>query len=495
VPRLPVLSGSRVGVLNAPDDVVVLRPPAPGEAIADVGAAIRDALRFPLSGEPLEALVTRGGRATIVVEPPVLPFPGGHTDPRQAALTATIDELERLGVPTAKQTVLVAGGLGRRAGQRDLEALLGPPLARRFRGRVVAHDTEDEGLVEIGRFRVHPALAQADLILPLTAAETVLDGGPGALLRSCDARTLRAAGADSLLETARSDGWRLGLELEQALGRRSAVLGASLVLNQPRLTGAFRGYPHEPGSIDQVASSRLRRVLSALPAAARRSVIEGLPRELTAAAAFAGPPSVAHAEALVRAIASRAVPLGEPLDAIVIGLPWRTPQDGRERLNPITATWLALGFALRLWRDGFPVADGGTAIIAHRFTRTFGQSGAPYRELFETLRESHEAEHVAASERSAAENARALAEYRAGRACHPLLPYALWSACAPALARLGAVIVAGCRDAHAARTLDFVPTHGTSTALAMAYGRAGGEARVGVLLAPPWFPLQLGGPA
>ncbi|HZE28831.1 MAG TPA: hypothetical protein VE055_01950, partial [Gaiellaceae bacterium] len=74
--RIPLLFGTRLTVVDAPDDAVVLRPPPPGEPVADVRAAVRDALRFPLAGEPLEALVTRGGRATIVVEPPALPLPG-----------------------------------------------------------------------------------------------------------------------------------------------------------------------------------------------------------------------------------------------------------------------------------------------------------------------------------------------------------------------------------------------------------------------------------
>ena len=78
----------------------MLRPPPPSEAIADVGMAVRDALRFPLSGAPLEALVKAGGTATIVVEPPELPLPGAENDPRRAALAATIAELERLGVPS-----------------------------------------------------------------------------------------------------------------------------------------------------------------------------------------------------------------------------------------------------------------------------------------------------------------------------------------------------------------------------------------------------------
>src|SRR5262249_26518985 len=47
--RVPLLSGTKLAIVNAGDDDVVLRPPPPGEPIDDVGAAVRDALRFPLS--------------------------------------------------------------------------------------------------------------------------------------------------------------------------------------------------------------------------------------------------------------------------------------------------------------------------------------------------------------------------------------------------------------------------------------------------------------
>jgi hypothetical protein len=55
------------------------------------------------------------------------------------------------------------------------------------------------------------------------------------------------------------------------------------------------------------------------------------------------------------------------------------------------------------------------------------------------------------------------------------------------------VLVAGCRDAGAARALGFVPTHSIATALEMARGVAGGTHRLGVLLAPPYAPLIVGG--
>ena len=95
------------------------------------------------------------------------------------------------------------------------------------------------------------------------------------------------------------------------------------------------------------------------------------------------------------------------------------------------------------------------------------------------------------AEARAAKDAKAIAAYRSGRTHHPLLPFADWSACEPALGRLGSVIVAGCRDHDAARTFGFVPTHGVGPALQMA--QAGGAARIGFLLAPPYFPLIVRG--
>ena len=77
----------------------------------------------------------------------------------------------------------------------------------------------------------------------------------------------------------------------------------------------------------------------------------------------------------------------------------------------------------------------------------------PYRALFQALRSGggREPGELAEAEREAAADSRALGTYRAGRSCHPLLPFAEWSACQPAIGRLGAVLIAGCRDATTAR--------------------------------------------
>src|SRR5215475_12723969 len=102
-----MLAGSRVAVVAAPEDAVVVRPPAPGRALTDVQAAVGEALRFPLDGAPLrELLGPERKRATIIVDPPALPIPGADPDPRRLALTAAVEELERSGVPTGYQTIV-----------------------------------------------------------------------------------------------------------------------------------------------------------------------------------------------------------------------------------------------------------------------------------------------------------------------------------------------------------------------------------------------------
>ncbi|HUJ55858.1 MAG TPA: lactate racemase domain-containing protein [Gaiellaceae bacterium] len=496
MPRVPLLSGTNLVVADA-EGAVVLRPPPPGRA-TDVEAATREALRFPLDGEPLEDLPRGAIRATIVVQPPALPIPSFPADPRQRALAAVVDALVGIGVPTNRQTLFVACGLMRRTGQRWLPHLVTPELARRFRGNVVVHDAEDPSLVLLHDgpppLRVARELVETDLVIVVTSAESVLDGGPSALLAAAGAEAQRRALAHSLLETAGSGGWRLATRLESAIGERVPLLGASLVLNHPQLTGLLHGYPYEEAAADRIVRSPLRYAYSAVPAFVRRRILRSVSAERTAAAVLAGPPSIAHAEALLRMIELRGTALSEPLDALVIGTPGTTPFLPRESPNPLVAAHLGLAHALALWRDAFPVVDGGVAIIVSGFRRTFPRpTQQPYHVFFRAAPVARDPELLAAAEAAAKADARALEEYRAGSTVHPLLPFRDWDACLPALERLGSVYVAGARDATTVRQLGFVPIGGIGAAIQMARGEAGADARIGFLLSPPYFPLKVGG--
>ena len=126
------------------------------------------------------------------------------------------------------------------------------------------------------------------MIVVVTAAETVVHGGPAALLAASGRETLRAAGAYSLLETSASQGWQLAVAIERELSRRVPVIGASLTLNHPRLGGAARGYPYEQEALDRIAGSALRRPFGLLPDWTRDRLIRSVRRELSLAAAYGG---------------------------------------------------------------------------------------------------------------------------------------------------------------------------------------------------------------
>ena len=492
--RVPLLADSRLVVADAGPDDVVLRAPRPRGSLRDVPAAAREALSFPLAGPPLAELVRPGGSATIVIEQPVLPIPGAPTGPRHAAIAAVADELVRLGVKQV--TILVAGGLLRRTTPREIASLVTPAFRRRFRGRVIVHDVEGDDLVALGDLgdvplRVNPALVETDLVVTVTAAETVLHGGPAALVAASGRESLIAAEARSLLEPSTAAGWHIARELERRIADRVGIFGVSLVLDTPQLAGPLAGYPFDQAAIDRLLGSRVPRVLQRAPRGLRQAGLERIPRAITAAAVFGGPPSVAHAEALIRGTLFKGVELREPVDAVVIGVPPTTPFLPRERPNPVSAAYLGLGLALRLWRDAPPVAAGGTAILAHPFHRRFPRpTQTPYRALFFEPRPAGDATALAEAERAATADEPALESYRAGRASHPLQPFAEWRACATTAERLGAVLIAGCRDAQAARQLGFVGVQSLGTAVEMAKGR--GAQRIAYLLTPPYFPIVVG---
>src|SRR5262249_5114835 len=163
------------------------------------------------------------------------------------------------------------------------------------------------------------------------------------------------------------------------------------------------------------------------------------------------------------------------------GIAPTTPFLPRGLPNPVSAAYLGLGLALRLWRNTFPVKPGGTAILLHDFARRFpAPTQLPYRALFADQRTARDRD---ALRQAALAAGRPLAASRAGRPVPPLAPFLSWSACDASISRLGPVLIAGCRDAHAARQLGFVPVHNVGAALAMARGR--GAERIGFLLSPP----------
>ena len=349
VPRVPLLYGSRLVVVGRGrrrDRPRAARRRRPSRSPTSAPPSATR-LRFPLDGPPLEAIVPRGGRVTILVEPPALPIPAATATRGRQRSSRPSDELERLGVPSERQTHPRHRRPRAPAERREIEsARLARVRAAASAARSPCTTSRTTRLVEIGeprgRAAARPPCARRDRrgrrrSAPPRRCCT-------AARRRCSPRrrrdAIRAAYGESLLETHRAPGWQLALALERAL---AAAHAPDRRVADARPAAARRA---------RCAATRTsRRRSSASPTRRCARVFRLRPRAccarrtLAVAAARARPrrpPSPARRRSRTPrrscAASRRARPtLDEPLDAICIGIPRTTPFLPRERPNPLLA--------------------------------------------------------------------------------------------------------------------------------------------------------------
>ena len=124
--------------ISLPAERTTVVAPAYHPAAPDVPAALRDALRHPVAGPPLRAVVRPGQRVAVSVCDVTRP------QPREAMLRALLTELAGLVSPD-DVTVLIATGTHRGNTPGELAEMLGDELAGRL--RVINHDARDEDML------------------------------------------------------------------------------------------------------------------------------------------------------------------------------------------------------------------------------------------------------------------------------------------------------------------------------------------------------------
>ena len=330
---------------------------------------------------------------------------------------------------------------------RELEALAPAVGARDFRGTVVVHDCDERRAASRSSSTARDAGARHPRARR-DRPRRLRDGGRDRPSTAAPARSSAPAPRrtiasrrrrPSLLEprSRRPACSRAGSQ--RALARRSAVVGVSIVLDHPRLTGRYRGYPSSTRRARRLARSPLRRLsqraagLAPRRGAARSSRASSPPsRSSPARPPSRMPRRCCAAIALARRSGSTA-----PLDTIVVAAPVGARRTSRaSRSNPITAAAIAAS-ASRCGSGGTrPRSRGRHGRPAAPISRrTFGHGRRrPYRALFHVLREG--ADRGRARRRPsgcgggrAARARRVPARARTASAA----PFADWASCAPAL--------------------------------------------------------------
>jgi lactate racemase len=128
---------------DLPDDAVVVAPEH-RDAAADQLAVLRTALREPVAGPPLRALVKPGQTVAISA------CDGTRPQPRQLMIPAVLDELDGI-VRPEDVTVLVATGTHRANSPAELAEMFGAETVERV--RIVNHDARDDSSLQwVGRY-------------------------------------------------------------------------------------------------------------------------------------------------------------------------------------------------------------------------------------------------------------------------------------------------------------------------------------------------------
>ena len=263
--RIPLLADARIVVADTAAEDIILRPAQARTQLEDVGAAVRDALAFPLGGRPLDQLVTRGGTATSVIEQPSLPIPGVQFGPRHEAIAAVSDELDRLGVEQV--TILVAGGLLRRTAPREI-GLSCRPSWTGFRGRVIVHDAEADDLTDLGRAETACASASARRDRSRDHRHRCRDRvarRPGGAARSERARVAARGRCALAVETApRRAG---GSRSRSSADSQGEPWSPAFRWRWALAPGPFAGYRRDEQAVERLLDSRVRHLFQLAPSA------------------------------------------------------------------------------------------------------------------------------------------------------------------------------------------------------------------------------------
>ena len=340
--------------------------------------------------------------------------------------------------------------------------------------------------------RVHPALVETDASswsapprLCSTAARGHYSPRRGRT-RSAPRRGL-AARDDRV---ARAGSSRVALE--RALAARVPVIGASLVLDLPRLGGALRGYPYEPEALERVARSPLRRAFRCSPGRCAHGCSRVTAARDQSVRRFAGPPSVGARGGAVRSVervARRWSSRSTRSASVSRGRRRSSPASGRTRSSPRTS-----GSGTRSGSGGrVPRRHGGTAILV-RPLRAAVHASDPAA-VPHVLPGDPERPRPGRRCRGRARGG--------GPACDRGLPRGAHRVIRCCRSRTGtraarrSTVSAPCSSQAAAmpaaRQLGFVPTHGVGAALTWRAAAPAARTGSGSCSRRPYFPLRVGG--
>ncbi len=489
-----------------PAGTTVIYPNPVLEPLADRRGAIIHALDHPEGTEPLDAHLRSGMKVTIAFDDISLPLPRmARPDIRQTILEVVLERLDRAGVTDIE--LICAICLHRRCTPAELKRMVGRVVFKRFwPGRLYNHDAEDpDGNVHLGKtetgedVELNRRAVESDLLIYVNINLATMDGGhksaPVGLATYKSVRHHHNARTmlhdSSYMDPKRSLFHRSCDRMGLVVRKHLKIFTIETTLNGDTfhsLLGFLQKREHQWSGGDHLNFHASRLGLKLLPGWFRRKAYSALPAPYGLTGVHAGDTEAVHAKTLANVLRQQAVPLQEPFDIAIIGLPSIGPYNVNSILNPILVHSLALGYFFNFYRHRPYLRQGGVMILLHPIENKFHMGHhRSYYDFFEQLlpqtRDAAELERR--FEQSYALNERYIHLYRTAYAYHGVHPFYMWYWGAHGAAHLGKVIAVNPKSKLAAQRIGYETAPSLPAALKRAKDFAGSDARVCYFHCPP----------
>ncbi len=460
--RKQIVFGDSMIDAELPDRTHVVSPglSIPLEPVADLDAAVRDALAAPVDMPPLRDLARGRRRVTIAFDDPTVPC---YAPVWSAGIPRILAELEAARVRREDVTLVCANALHRKFTHDELATLLGADLVKEFGDRLVCHDAEDpDMLVHLG---TTPNGYDVELSRHVTDADLCI-------YLNCS--TVRGF----------SGGWKsicVGLSTFRSIRHHHNPDDMSMSTERNRMHEML----DEMGAmtVETLGADRIFKVETILAnplqvAAIRAGTVDGTRR-------IALETNRAH-------MPPRRTLLEEKADVVLYGVPEWSPYAAFSYLNPIlTLISTGLGYLGGMIEAlGKP---GCTVILATPCRDRWDEKHHPsYREVWERVlpetRDPYEAR--TRFEREFAARADYIEKYRFAFGFHPVHAImALFPL--KRLRHAGRVIVAGAETPNLVAHAGFESASSVEEALGAAFEIHGADAEIAFVPYPPAFNRQL----
>lgn len=489
-----------------PAGTSVIYPNRPVKPVADRRGAIAHALDNPLGCDPLGEQLKPGMKVTIAFDDVSLPLPPmKRPDIRQDIIELVLERLDKAGVTDIE--LICAICLHRRCTPRELKHFVGPKVFKRFfPQRLYNHDAEDpDGNVHLGKtetgeeVELNKRAVDSDLLIYVNINLVAMDGGhksvPVGLATYKSVRHHHNAPMllheSSYMDVANSAFHRSCERMGDVARDHLNIFTIETTLNgdafHPLIAFAQKR-EHEWTLFDKLSCAQSSVGLKLLPSSIRRKAYSALPSQYGLVGVNAGKTDLVHPKTLDSVHDQHCVPIDEPFDIVLMGLPSIGPYNVDSILNPILVHCLGLGYFFNFYRNKPLVKKGGVVILLHPMENRFHMTHHPsyfdfFNECLPDTRDPHELEKR--FEKKYAESERYIDLYRHGYAYHGVHPFYMWYWGAHGAAHVGKVVCVNPVSTLAAERLgyDIAPT--LNRAIGMARDFAGQDAKMAYFHCPP----------